>query len=298
MPFTQWFLLIFLSILWGGMFLFVNIAVQEIPVLTLVFARVFLAAAALAPLLYIKRLRLPSTFKYWQPFIVLSLLNNIIPFVLIARAQEEIAIGLASVLQATTPLFGVLLAHLFTADEKLTPRRLSGVLIGVVGVAVLVGPETLFGSSGNLLGMVLMLGAACSYGGAGVWSRRFQHTPPLVTSTGLLVCSTVVLFPLTVAIDRPWQLAMPSGAAIVSIISLALLSTALAYILFFRIMAVSGPTNTWLVTLLNPISAIALGAMILGEALLPHHIAGALLIACALIILDGRIFATLRLRIW
>ncbi len=296
MPFTQWLLLIFLSILWGGMFLFVNIAVQEVPVLTLVFTRVLLAAAALAPLLYAKRLRLPATLKAWQPFIVLSVLNNIIPFVLIARAQEDIAIGLASVLQATTPLFGVLLSHVFTDDEKMTSRRLAGVLIGVVGVAVLVGPEALFGRSNNLLGMVLMLGAACSYGGAGVWSRRFQDTPPLVTSTGLLICSTVVLFPLALGIDQPWRLAMPSGAAIASIISLALLSTALAYIVFFRIMAVSGPTNTWLVTLLNPISAIALGVTVLGEALLPRHIAGALVIAAALIVLDGRIFRMFRLR--
>ncbi|MGD9847305.1 MAG: DMT family transporter, partial [Variibacter sp.] len=234
--------------------------------------------------------------KAWQPFIVLSVLNNIIPFVLIARAQEDIAIGLASVLQATTPLFGVLLSHVFTDDEKMTSRRLAGVLIGVVGVAVLVGPEALFGRSNNLLGMVLMLGAACSYGGAGVWSRRFQDTPPLVTSTGLLICSTVVLFPLALGIDQPWRLAMPSGAAIASIISLALLSTALAYIVFFRIMAVSGPTNTWLVTLLNPISAIALGVTVLGETLLPRHIAGALVIAAALSVLDGRIFCMFRLR--
>ena len=297
MPLTQWLLLIFLSILWGGTFLFVNIAVQEVPVLTLVLARVCLAAIVLAPLLYARGLRLPSTLKAWRPFIVLAFLNNIIPFVLIARGQKEIAIGLASVLQATTPLFGVLLAHHFTDDEKLTSRRVIGVLIGVAGVAVLVGPEALFGSSSNLLGMVLMLGAAFFYGASGVWSRRFKDTPPLVTSTSLLVCSSLVLFPLTLVVDQPWQLAMPSNAAIASVISLAVLSTALAYIVFFRVMAVSGPTNTWLVTLLNPVSAIALGAVVLGEVLLPRHIAGALLIATALVILDGRIFTILRRRL-
>lgn len=296
MPFTQWLLLIFLSVLWGGTFLFVNVAVQEVPVLTLVLARVSLAAIFLAPVLYAMRLRLPSTLKAWQPFIVLALLNNIVPFVLIARAQKEIAIGLASVLQATTPLFGVVLAYVFTDDEKLTTPRLVGVMVGVAGVVVLVGPEALLGTPSNLLGMVLMLSAAFSYGASGVWSRRFKSTPPLVTSTSLLICSTVVLFPLALVLDQPWRLAAPSNAAIASVISLAVLSTALAYIVFFRIMAVSGPTNTWLVTLLNPVSAIALGVVVLGEVLWPRQIIGALVIAIALLILDGRAFAMLRRR--
>jgi len=296
MRLTQWLLLAFLSLLWGGSFLFIGIAVHELPSLTLVLARVGLAVIVLLPVLYSMGLRLPSGLGAWQPFLVMAFLNNIIPFVLIVRGQKEIASGLASVLNATTPLFGVILAHLFTDDEKLTLPRLAGVLTGIAGVAVLVGPEALFGSSANLLGMILVLGAAFSYGMSGLWGRRFKNTPPLVTATSQLTCSTLVLLPLTLAIDQPWQLAAPSGPAIAAVIALAVLSTALAYIVFFRIMAVSGPTNTLLVTLLIPVSAIAFGTLILGEVLLPRHIAGALVIGIALVILDGRIFALLKPR--
>lgn len=294
MSFTQWLLLVLLSILWGGSFLFIGMAVHELPPLTLVLGRVGLAAMVLIPVVYATGLRLPSGSRAWRPFMVMAFLNNVIPFLLIVRGQREIASGLASVLNATTPLFAVMLAHLCTADEKLTLNRLAGVLVGIAGVAVLVGPEALFGNSASLLGMLLVLGAALSYAFSAQWGRRFKGTPPLVTSATQLTCSTLVLLPLALAIDQPWQIAVPSTSAISAVVALALLSTALAYIVFFRIMAVSGPTNTTLVTLLIPVSAIALGSTVLGEVLLPRHIAGALVIGLALIILDGRIFALVR----
>lgn len=296
MSLTQWGLLVFLSLLWGGSFLFVGMAVHELPPLTLVLARVGLAALALLPAVYAMGLRLPSGIRAWQPFMVMSILNNIIPFLLIVRGQREIASGLASVLNATTPLFAVIIAHVLTTDEKLTAGRVAGVLTGIAGVAILVGPEAMFGQPTNLLGMVLILGAACAYGFSALWGRRFKETPPLVTATSQLICSTAVLFPLAFAIDRPWTLALPSTSAVMAVVGLALLSTALAYIVFFRIMAVSGPTNTVLVTLLIPVSAIAFGTVFLGEVLLPRHIAGALVIGTALVILDGRVFALLRRR--
>lgn len=296
MPLTQWLLLVFLSLLWGGSFLFVGMAVHDIPPLTLVLARVGLAAIVLVPAVYAMGLRLPAGLRAWRPFLAMSLLNNIIPFLLIVRGQKEIASGLASVLNATTPLFAVVIAHLFTDDEKMTLPRIIGVLVGIAGVAVLVGPEALVGSSASLLGMMLVLAAALSYGLSGLWGRRFKGTPPLVTAASQLTCSTLVLLPLALAIDQPWQLAAPSTSAIAAVIGLAVLSTALAYIVFFRIMAVSGPTNTMLVTLLIPVSAIAFGTFFLGEVLLPRHIAGALVIGAALVILDGRVLGVLRPR--
>ncbi|PZN15250.1 MAG: hypothetical protein DIU63_08840, partial [Proteobacteria bacterium] len=218
-------------------------------------------------------------------------------FLLIVRGQREIASGLASVLNATTPLFAVIIAHVFTTDEKLTAPKLAGVLTGIAGVSILVGPEAMFGQPANLFGMVLILGAACSYGFSALWGRRFKETPPLVTATSQLICSTAILLPLALVIDRPWALlALPKTSAILAVIGLAFLSTALAYIVFFRIMAISGPTNTMLVTLLIPVSAIAFGTVFLGEVLLPRHIAGALVIATALVILDGRVFNLLARR--
>ena len=296
MPLTQWLLLILLSLLWGGSFLFVGMAVHELPPLTMVLGRVGMAALVLIPAVYASGLRLPAGPRAWKPFIVMAFLNNIIPFLLIVRGQREIASGLASVLNATTPLFTVILAHVFAESERLTVHRLAGVLVGVAGVAVLVGPEALFGNAASLLGMVLVLGAAFSYGLSAQWGRRFQRTPPLVTAASQLTCSTLVLLPLTLAIDQPWQIATPSTSALIAVVALAVLSTALAYIVFFQIMAASGPTNTMLVTLLIPVSAIAFGTAFLGEVLLPRHISGALVIGLALIILDGRIFALLRER--
>lgn len=293
MPLTQWGLLLFLSLLWGGSFLFIGMAVHELPPVTLVLARVGLAALALLPAVYATGLRLPSGMRAWRPFMVMAILNNIIPFLLIVRGQKEIASGLASVLNATTPLFAVIIAHLFTTDEKLTAGRLAGVLTGIAGVAILVGPEAMFGRPANLFGMMLILGAACSYGFSALWGRRFKATPPLVTATSQLICSTAVLLPLALAIDKPWALALPSSSAVAAVIALALLSTALAYIVFFRIMAVSGPTNTVLVTLLIPVSAIAFGTVFLDEVLLPRHVVGALVIGAALVILDGRVFSLL-----
>jgi len=297
MSLSQWGLLVFLSLLWGGSFLFVGMAVHDLPPLTLVLARVGLAALALLPVVYAIGLRLPTELRAWQPFLVMSLLNNIIPFLLIVRGQREIASGLASVLNATTPLFAVIIAHVFTTDEKLTAPKLAGVLTGIAGVSILVGPEAMFGQPANLFGMVLILGAACSYGFSALWGRRFKETPPLVTATSQLICSTAILLPLALVIDRPWALlALPKTSAILAVIGLAFLSTALAYIVFFRIMAISGPTNTMLVTLLIPVSAIAFGTVFLGEVLLPRHIAGALVIGTALVILDGRVFNLLARR--
>jgi drug/metabolite transporter (DMT)-like permease len=186
MSLTQWLLLIFLSFLWGGSFFFVGVAVKELPAFTLVLARVALAAAALAPVVLAIGLRFPVSLAAWWPFFVMAILNNVIPFALIVRGQQEIASGLASVLNATTPLWSVIVAHVLTEDEKLKANRLAGVLIGIAGVALLVGPEALLGSRASVVGMLCVLGATLSYGFAGVWGTRFKgmspSSPPVASS--------------------------------------------------------------------------------------------------------------------
>ena len=294
MSLSQWLLLILLSLLWGGSFLFHGMSVHELPPLTLVLWRAGLAALTLIPVVYASGLRLPSSLRAWSPFLVMSLLNNVLPFLMIARGQREIASGLASVLGATTPLFAVIFARLFPDGEKLTAHRLAGVIVGILGVAILVGPEALIGNTSSLLGMMLLLGASAFYGMAAQWGRRFKDTPPLVTSATLLTCSTLVMLPLALIIDQPWQLPAPSASATAAVVALAVLSTAFAYIVYFRIMAVSGPINTTLVALLIPVSAIAFGTVFLNEVLLPRHIAGALVIGLALVILDGRVVVRLK----
>ena len=293
---SQWLLLVFLSVLWGGSFFFVGVAVHEVPALTLVFFRVAIAAAALYLLVRILGHELPRSAKAWQPFVVMAILNNIIPFLMITIGQKEIASGLASVLNATTPLWTVVIAHLFTSDEKLTANRALGVVVGVCGVAVLMGPKALTGEVSSIFGMLCVIAATISYGFAGLWGRRLKETTPLVAATCQLTASSLLLLPVAAIVDRSWALPLPSTAVLLSIIGLALLSTALAYIVFFQILQVSGPTNVMLVTLLVPISAVLLGTMILGERLSLQQFAGAAVIGSALLIFDGRLLARLRRR--
>jgi drug/metabolite transporter (DMT)-like permease len=289
MGLSQWGLLFLLSLLWGCTFLFVGVALKELPPFTIVLVRVAMAAALLIPVAYMLGHRLPTTLAQWQPFIGMSVLNNVIPFSLMVTGQQTVASGLVAVLNATTPLFSLLVAHALATDEKLRANKLVGVVMGIVGVGVLVGPEALFGRAPQALGMGLILGAALSYGFSGLWGRRLKASPPIVTAASQLICSTVLLIPLAALFERPWLLPMPGTETVAALIGLASLSTSLAYIIFFRIMAVSGPSNVMLVTLLIPLTAIPLGIWKFGETLLLRHFAGALVIALSLLVIDGRL---------
>jgi drug/metabolite transporter (DMT)-like permease len=288
MSLSQWGLLLLLALLWGGSFMFIGIAIKELPSATIVLMRVALAAAILVPIVYALGHRLPLKLTDWQPFFVMAILNNVIPFSLIVTGQREIASGLASVLNATTPVFALLVAS-FMGGEPLRANKFLGVLLGIAGVAVLVGPEAIFGRTSNVIGMLCLLGAALSYGLSGWWGRRLRSHPPLVTAAAQLVCSTAMLLPFAALVDRPWAMPIPSVETIVAIAALAVLSTAFAYVVFFRIMAVSGPLNVMLVTLLIPAVAIPLGAWWLAEALQPRHFMGAAIIGLSLLVIDGRI---------
>lgn len=294
----EWVLLIALSIIWGGSFLFVGIAVSALPTFTIVLLRVAIAAAALHLILRAWRIPLPVDAPTWGAFFVMGLLNNVVPFSLIAWGMTHIASGLASILNATTPLFTVLLAHALTGDERLTRARLAGVLIGLAGVVVLIGPEALRGLGGDVLAQIAVLGAACSYGFAGIFGRRFKRMgiPPLATATGQVTASSILLLPLTLFVDRPWTLAMPDVTVWAAIVGLALLSTALAYALFFRILAGAGAVNLSLVTFLIPVSAILMGIAVLGETLHATDFLGMALIGCGLVAIDGRLPALLAAR--
>lgn len=289
---SQWLLLILLSVLWGGSYLFAGIAVRELPVLTIVLARVSLAALVLLPILMLLGLRLPTTPAGWLPFAGMALLNNLIPMSLIVTGQTMITSGLASVINATTPLFGLLVAWALTG-ERLPPNKVVGVLIGIAGVGVLMAPALEIGSTASVVGMVCSLGAALSYGFSGLWGRRFKDTPPMVTAATQLVCSSVMLAPVALLVDRPWELAMPSPFTIGALVSLAVVSTAFAYIIFFRIMAVSGSNNVMLVTLLIPVSGIWLGHVVLSEPIVSRQIVGAAIIAVSLLVIDGRVLSRL-----
>ncbi len=288
-----WFLLIILGFLWGGSFFFGRIAVLEIPPFTLVFLRLFLAALALH--IYLRgRLALYQTLvARHREFLLLGLINNALPHTLIFFGQTQIGAGLASILNATTPIWTVLIANRLTTDEKLSANKLAGCLTGLVGTAILIGPSLSNSASIPLWALVLPIGAAISYGFASIYGKRFRGVAAPVAATGQLTASSLMILPVAIVADQPWLLPAPSIEAIGAVVGLALISTALGYLLFFRILDMAGATNVSLVTLLVPPSAILLGALFLGERLSWTDLAGMGVIAAGLLMLDGRL---LRLR--
>ena len=287
----EWAMLLALSVLWGGSFFFVGVAVKELPTLTVVVARVLIAALLLHALLRVIGIAMPRDGATWRAFLAMGFLNNAVPFSLIVWAQSHIASGVASILNAATPLFVVMVAHAFTADEKMTGTRLAGVVTGFAGVAIMIGGEALASLGNHVVGQLACLGAALSYAFAGVYGRRFKTmgVPPLATAAGQVTASSALLVPLMLIVDRPWQLAAPSLGVCIALLGLAALSTALAYVLYFRILSTAGATNLLLVTFLIPVSAILLGVLVLHESLAPRHLAGMALISVGLAVIDGRL---------
>jgi drug/metabolite transporter (DMT)-like permease len=267
-----------------------------LPPLTLVTLRVSLAAVTLLAVLRLGGIALRREPRIWAALLVMSLLNNVVPFTLIAWGQSQIASGVASIFNATTPLFGVIVAHLWTSDEKATSSRLAGVVVGFAGVTVMMGGAALRTAGVDLLAQSAILIASLCYAVSGVYGRRFtaMGVTPLATAAGMLTLSSLLLLPVALVVDRPWTLPAPSAAAILSVAALALVSTAFAYLLYFRILAVAGATNLMLVTFLIPISAIVLGASVLGERLELKHFVGMALIGLGLAAIDGRLLAAMR----
>lgn len=296
---TEWAMLVALSMLWGGSFFFIGIAVLEVPPLTIVLARVAIAAVVLNLYLAAIGQPLPASGAAWRAFAIMGLLNNVIPFSLIVWGQSHIPSGLASILNATTPLFTIVVAHFMTQDEKATGTRLIGVVVGFIGVAVMVGGAALSAFGVAVLAQIAVLLATVSYAFSAVFGRRFRtlSLTPVQTAAGMVSASSLILLPVVLVVDHPFSLPIPSTGALLAILALAVMSTALAYILFFRILSTAGATNLLLVTFLIPVSAIGLGVMLLGESLLPKHFAGMALIGIGFAILDGRPGAWLSKRV-
>ncbi|MGH6954353.1 MAG: DMT family transporter [Alphaproteobacteria bacterium] len=285
---TEWLLLVTLSVLWGGSYFFAEIALSELPPLTVVLGRVGIAALALIAAARALGHRLPRSPALWGSFLVMGAFNNLIPFSLIVWGQTTIGSGLAAILNATTPLFTVVLAHGLTRDERLTRGRAVGVLSGFAGVVIMIGPQALDSFGDSVLAQLACLGAALSYALAGIYGKRFRGIPPLITAAGQVSATTVMIAPLVLILDRPWSLAVPAAETWGAVMGFALLSTALAYRIYFRVLAAAGASNLLLVTLLIPVSALALGVAVLGEAVEPGQTIGMVLIGAGLAAIDGR----------
>lgn len=295
---SEWASLLLLGLIWGGAFFFIDVAVAEVAPLSFVSLRLAFAAAALWLFLWARGLVAPLPAGGIGAMIVLALLNNAVPFTLFAWGQTHIDGGLASILNATSPIFTVLVAHYFTSDETMTPARIAGVLLGLGGVILMIGPDLLGALGTQALAQLACLGGAFCYAVAGVWARRFRvmRIAPATVAAWQLLIAALIMAPLALAIDRPWTAALPSLSAWAAILALAIICSAFAYILYFRVIDRAGATNALLVTLLTPPTAILLGALFIGEHLGPQHLGGLALIALGLAAIDGRPLGWLRFR--
>lgn len=287
-------MLLLLGLIWGASFFFARIAVREVPPLMLVLLRVVIAATALHLYLLAKVDWAKFRGQPFAPFILLGLLNNAIPFSLLFIGQTELGAGLAAILNALVPFWTVTAANFITADEKFTANKVAGILLGVAGAAVIIGPSALTGLGAPPWAKLAVISAGVSYAFASIYAKRFKSVPPIVTAAGQLTASSLIMLPAALLAHGFWSPSSVTPPVWLAVIALALASTALAYIIFFKIIAAAGATVVSLVTLLVPVSAILLGTVFLGESLSLEEIAGMALIGLGLAVIDGRLARRVR----
>jgi len=287
-----WLMILLMSALWGGGFMFIKFALTGFAPFSVVAGRVGVAAVALGLIVAVGRQRLPRQAKVWRAFFIMGALNNLIPWMMVAWAQTQIPSSMAAILNAPTPLLTAVMAHLLTHDEKLTRQRFTGVLAGMLGVALVVGPGVLSGMDSAVLAQITCLSATVSYAASAVYGRVFRsmEVTPVVAAFGQQLMVACVIVPLALAVDQPWSRPAPGAGALAAVLALGVIATALPYIIFYRVLAEAGATNLMLVNLLIPGWAVALGAMVLGERLPPTAFLGMAMVGVGLAVIDGRLF--------
>jgi drug/metabolite transporter (DMT)-like permease len=290
----DWLMLLLCSVCWGSAYTFNKLIIPEVPALTITASRLAIACVVLTLLARLAGHHLPPVGRAWAPFLVFTLFSNVVPFLMVLKGQKETASGLAAVLGATTPLFLILLAHLFTTDERLESRKLAGVLVGIIGVGVVMGADALAGWSTALGAKLLLIAASVLYAIGAIYSKRLVGYPPLVLAAMQMTCGCLITTPFALLIDQPWTQAMPSHQALLALAGTAIIGSSLSAVTYFHVLRRAGATNAMFVTLLVPVTPILLGAAFLGEHLLARELMGAAVIAAALLIVDGRMVAVLR----
>jgi drug/metabolite transporter (DMT)-like permease len=287
---VEWGLITLQSTLWGSSYFFIAAVGSQLPPLSIAAFRTLPAAAVLLAIVLSLGYRLPATLAEWRLFIGFSVFNTVLPFLLIVWGQSRATGGMAAILNATAPLFGIFLAHLLTHDERLSWSKAAGIVVGVAGVGILMGRDVLAGASADLMARLALVAAPLCYVCANIFvRRRLGAYPPFVIAVMQMLGAVVVAMPLALAVDRPWESPMPSATVIAAIVGMGVLGSALPSLCHFTVLQRAGATNASLVTLIMPLTPIALGWAFLGERLSATDIAGALTIAAALIIIDGRV---------
>jgi drug/metabolite transporter (DMT)-like permease len=293
---TSWAMIGIMALLWGSAFLMIEIGLRTIAPMTLVFLRMGIAAPFMLLALYLLKEQLPSDWASWKQLFILGALNAALPFILFFWGQQYLDSGYASILNATTPLWGVVIAHFLTVDEKATPVRIIGVLLGLAGIIVMVGPEAMKGISQSLLAQIACLISTLFYGYAAIYGRRLgqSNMTPMVVATGQVITASLIMLPIVLFVDQPWARPLPSMESMLAATALAIPATALAYLFYFKTIDRAGATNAMLVAFIMPVIAIILGVAFLNESLTDGQLTGTALIALGLIIIDGRLLARFR----
>jgi drug/metabolite transporter (DMT)-like permease len=291
LDFKSIIMLLLLAAVWGGSFFFAEVALSEVPPLTITLHRVVWAVPILAVIVFLNGIALPRSLSVWGAYLVMGALNNAIPFSLIFWGQTQIESGLASILNGTTAMFAAVVAGLLLVDEPLTAKKIVGALLGIAGVAFIMGPSALTDFNPSNLAQLAILGATLSYAFAGVWGKTaLAGQTPLMNALGMLVGSTVLMIPIVLVFDGPPNLEL-SASVWGALLGIAALSTALAYVLYFAILVRAGTANLLLVTLLIPPFAIGLGVLFLGEKMGPDAWIGFAIIVLGFAVTDGRLFS-------
>ncbi|MBE7550164.1 MAG: EamA family transporter [Anaerolineales bacterium] len=295
MKWKNFLLLLVLAALWGPSFLFIKVAVAEIPPLTIVLGRVGIGGLLLYAILRLQGRNLPPLGRVWLHFAFAAIVQNAIPFLLFGWGEQYIDSALAAILNGTTPLFTLLLAHMFTSDDRLTPTKTLGTFIGFSGLALLIGPSLLGGVKATTWGLIAVAVASLCYGIAIVYGRRnLRGLPPMVAPTAQLLLATLFMLPLSLVLEQPFNLPAPSWPALGSLLALGAFGTGLAFVVYYRIMEQTSATYVSMVTYLVPIFGVILGVVILNEQLGWNAYLGCALILLGVMIVNG----VFRLAVW
>ncbi len=286
---AEWALLCLHAMLWGSAYFFIAVAKTGLPVFTITSLRMIPAVIVAMTIVLVLGYRLPARVADWGRFVILSLLNNYVPFCLIVYAQHQVTGGMAAVFTATTPLFAIFLAHAMTRDERISGLKLAGIVIGILGVAILAMPDLMAGSQASLLAKLALVTASVLYALGGIYSRSLGHYPPLVISAAHMAMTLLISLPAMLIFDRPWTLPMPGWHVIAAVAATGIFASALASIIYFTLIKRAGATNALLVTLLLPLTPMVLGYLVLGETMSGRELAGAAVIGLALLVIDGRL---------
>ncbi|ACE89441.1 DMT superfamily inner membrane transporter protein [Rhizobium phaseoli] len=267
-PARELVLLLVLATLWGSSYTFIKIGVETIPPVTLIAARTLIAGAILLAVLRHRRVRLPRDPAIWRRFFVQACLNSVIPFTLIAWAEQSVDAGLAVILNSATPIFTFLLTVVMTRHEPATLRKLFGVVAGLAGICLVIGVEALGGLGESLIAQLAIILATICYAGAAIFSKNFKGLDPAVPAAGSLISGAVILMPVSLLVDRPWTLD-PSAESMLALLALSAFSTALAFAIYFRLVQTLGSVGTTSQAYLRVPIGVAIGIVFLGERLSP-----------------------------